>query len=200
MSAPIGTNHYEADRWSDDIPALVLAGAITGFFAAVFGNAVYRHFSVGNLVGLLVTASLCATCVIPIVAHLLAAIREALKIPVAALRREPLFEVRRLPEDLREALQPTLRPTIRYLTVREARRRIEAYEALRAAGYRIIAQRGDLAKTVAMDAAVDTPTDLSTHTKPPPDMHAAWQHTQIAVLRPQPATADGQHDSRGETP
>jgi hypothetical protein len=75
------------------------------------------------------------------------------------------------------------------------------FEALLEDGYRLIAQRGDFAKTVAMNAAVDTPADLSTHTEPPPD--TAWRHTQIAVLRrapAQPATADGQHDSRSETP
>ncbi len=152
---------------------------------------------------MLVFGSLCAACVIPLVARLLAAIREALKIPLATLRREALFEVRRLPEDLREALRPTLRPTIRYLTLREARRRIEAYEALLAAGHRMVAHRDDFAKSVAMNAAVDTPADLSTHTEPPPDMHAAWRHTQIAVLQRapvQPASADGQHDSGSEMP
>jgi hypothetical protein len=134
----------------------------------------------------LVFGSLCAVCVIPLVARLLAAIREALKIPIAALRREALFEVRRLPEELREALRPTLRPTIRYLTLRQARTLIEAYGVLLEDGYRINAQRIDLGQSLA---AMETAAGLAepsagpvSHSETRSEMHTKGRSTQMAVV------------------
>jgi hypothetical protein len=76
-------------------------------------------------------------------------LRAALKRLLAWLRDEPLIDIRLLPDDLRTALKPLVRPTVRYLTVPQAQQLIEAACALMASYERLFVQQSYLAKSAA---------------------------------------------------
>src|SRR5579863_6081218 len=76
-------------------------------------------------------------------------LRAAFRRFVAWLRGEPLIDVRLLPDDLRAALRPFLRPTVRYLSVPKAQQLIEAACALMASYERVFAHRIAIAKNEA---------------------------------------------------
>lgn len=76
-------------------------------------------------------------------------LRAAFKRFVAWVRGEPLIDVRLLPDDLKAALRPFLRPTVRYLSVPKAQQLIEAACALMASYERVFAHHIAIAKNEA---------------------------------------------------
>ena len=76
-------------------------------------------------------------------------LRAAFRRFLAWLRGEPLIDVRLLPDDLKAALRPFLRPTVRYLSVPKAQQLIEAACALMASYERVFAHHITIAKSEA---------------------------------------------------
>jgi len=68
---------------------------------------------------------------------------------LAWLRGEPLVDLRLLPRDLRAAMTPLVRPTVRYLTMPQAQRLIEAACALMASHEHVSSRHIAMAKTEA---------------------------------------------------
>lgn len=64
-------------------------------------------------------------------------------------RDEPLVDLRLLPQDLRAAMTPLVRPTVRYLTVPQAQRLVEAACALMTSHERVSSRHIAMAKTEA---------------------------------------------------
>jgi|GEM_PF-4199823 len=76
-------------------------------------------------------------------------LRALFKRLLAWLRDEPLIDLRLLSQDLRVAMNPLVRPTVRYLTVPQAERLTEAACALMASHERISSRQIAMAKTEA---------------------------------------------------
>jgi hypothetical protein len=84
----------------------------------------------------------------------LTAIKALFKRLLALMRGVPLVDIRQLPDDMRAALRPVVRPTTRYLTPRQAQKLIDTGCALledhqRIYRHRILTAKADAALGVA---------------------------------------------------
>lgn len=94
-------------------------------------------------------------------------LRAGLKRLMAWLRDEPLVDVRLLPNDMKLALKPLIRPTMRYLSVRQARRLTDAACVVIASHERLYAQETGLAKSATSLELANAMAALAHHTTAP---------------------------------